>query len=169
MPRRSRSGKHKRTGGKSSKNPPKVYFGKDSHYQAVRDIGKKGVDTPKELLEIAAAQLADLADLKTIDNDTGKLVKWVHSPRELKKHKEGVPWSGRVYVLWRLFYHLKSMGKLKGKKEKEVAKKIKMISTAGHKIMEIRSKEQRIKRIKQVLKKAGFKDSEIKELLEKTN
>ena len=155
MPRKSGSGRRRKGSGGYKKH---IYFeakggGIDSVFQAVPDIGRKGVNTKKELFMIAAAQLADLGDLKTKDHH-GKTEKWTHRL-----------WGGRSYVIWKLFYMLRGKGKVK----ESDAKKLRMILNSGHKIMEIRSKEQRIKRIKQVLKKAGFKDSEIKELLEKTN
>ena len=173
MARKSKSGKSRKHGSRSGgKHYKHIYFesktpGRDSVFVAVKDIAGRGVDTPEELLKIAGNQLADLADLKTKDHK-GRKKKWVHSGKEAKKG-DAVPWSGRVYVLWRLFYYLKNRGKLKGKKEKEVAKKIRMISDAGHKIMEIKSRQARVKRIKQVLRKVGFSDKQINEMLKVTN
>ena len=171
MGRKSSSGKRKgRSGGKYYKH---IYFeskapGRDSVFAAVKDIGKKGVNTPEELLHIAGAQLADLADLKTKDHK-GKVKKWVHSPKEAKGRDDVVSWGGRVHVLWQVFRYLKEKGKLRGKKEKEVARIIRMIGNSGHRIMEIKSRSERVKRIKQVLKKAGFTDKQISELLKSTN
>jgi len=143
---------------KEGKEKEHIYFeskkpGRDSVFGAVEDVGRKGVDTKEELFMIAGAQLADLGDLKTKDH-SGKSKKWSHKL-----------WGGRSYILWKLFYKLKKEGKVKDSD----AKKLKMITSAGHKIMEIKDKAERVKRIKQVLKKAGLKDSEIKKLLEKTN
>jgi len=135
-----------------------IYFeskkpGRDSVFGAVEDAGKKGVDSKKELFLIAGAQLADLADAKTKDH-AGKTKKWTHKT-----------WGGRSYILWKLFYKLKKEGKVKDSD----AKKLKMITSGGHKIMEIKDKAERVKRIKQILKKVGLKDSEIRRLIEKTN
>jgi len=156
MPRKSRSGRSRKRGGRSSRNPPKVYFGKNSHFHAVEDIGAPGVNTPEELLNIAAAQLADLEDLRTVDNKTGRMKKWSHKT-----------WGGRSYILWKLFYRLKS--KLSKREAQELAKDLRAITSAGHKIMEIKSREKRMERIKQVLRKVGFSDKQISELLKSTN
>ena len=158
MPRKSSSGKrrHSSRGGGSYRKH--IYFearggGADSVFKAVPDIGRKGVNTGKELMMIAGAQLADLADLKTKDHH-GKTRKWTHRL-----------WGGRSYVIWRLFYALKGKGKVK----QSDAKKLRMILNSGHRIMEIKPRQERVKRIKQVLRKAGFSDREINELLKSTN
>jgi len=138
---------------KSSKKVKNIYFGEDSAFRAVKDVGKEGVDSRSELIKIAAAQLADLEDLMTKDH-SGRLKKWTHKT-----------WGGRTYILWRLFYKLKREGKVS---EKD-AEKLRMITKSGHKIMEIKDEKKRVQAIKAVLRRVGLKPSEIKSLLEKTN
>ena len=53
----------------------RIYFGKDSVFQAVKDTGKPGLSSRKEFIRLVLAQLADVADFKTKDH-SGKTVKW---------------------------------------------------------------------------------------------
>ncbi len=77
-----------------------IYFeskepGRDSVFAAVKDIGKKGVNTRKEFIELCMAQLADLADLKT-------------------KNKQGrtIPFTKQLWV--RRTFILRRLNKMKG-------------------------------------------------------
>lgn len=152
-----------------------VYFeskepGRDSWYGAVIDRGRKGVDSPREVREIAAAQLADLIDLKTIDNtgkggrkgghgEKGSIIKW----------NLGL-WSGRCSVLWKLYAILRNKGRLKGKAEKELHDDIRKVQKEGYKIMKIKSKEERLKKVYKILTKdLGLSESQAKEIIIKTN
>ena len=72
-----------------------IYFesktpGRDSVFQAVRDIGKKGVNTRKEFIRLCLAQLSDLADYKTKDHN-GNTISFT---KQL--------WVRRTFVLRRL-------------------------------------------------------------------
>ncbi len=67
-----------------------IYFGKDSVFKAVKDIGKPGVNTRKEFVELCMAQLADLADLKT-KTKNGRTVRWT---KQL--------WARRTFILRRV-------------------------------------------------------------------
>ena len=127
----------------------------DSVYNVVRDVKHPGVDTSQELLKIAGAQLADLADMKTVDH-SGKHVKWT-------KKK----WAGRSYILWRLFGRLKN--DMSKKEAERTEKKLRMITKSGIKVMELKTREVRERRIRQILRKVGFSNREINELLRKTN
>jgi len=153
MAKKKSSKSSKKLEKKESKRVKNIYFGEDSAFKAVKDVGKEGVDSSKELIKIAAAQLADLEDLKTKDH-SGREKKWSHKT-----------WGGRSYILWRLFYKLKKEGKVT---EKD-AEKLRMITKSGHKIMEIKDEKKRVQAIKAVLRRVGLKPSEIKSLLEKTN
>ncbi len=70
-----------------------VYFerktpGRDSLLIAVKDIGRVGVNSPKEVGALAMAQLLDWLDGWTVDKKTGKKVKFT-----------GKKWAGRTKVL----------------------------------------------------------------------
>ncbi len=69
----------------------RVYFGEDSVFKAVKDIGKPGVNTRKEFVKLCLSQLADLADLKTKDKKTGRTIKWT---KQL--------WARRTFILRQL-------------------------------------------------------------------
>ena len=69
----------------------RVYFGEGSVFKAVKDIGKPGVNTRKEFVELCLSQLADLADLKTKDKKTGRTIRWTKQV-----------WAKRAFVLRRL-------------------------------------------------------------------
>jgi hypothetical protein len=68
----------------------RVYFGDNSVFKAVKDIGRKGLRTRREFVELVAAQVLDLADLETRRN-TGRPAKWT-----LKL------WNQRCFVLRQL-------------------------------------------------------------------
>jgi len=123
----------------------KVPKTRDSVYEAVHDVGTPGVNSPKEVKLIAAAQLADLADKKTRDH-----------------HGEKIPftsrtWQGRMLVLRRL------SKKVGGKRAVEVVDKY------GKAALKAPSKAERLAVIKQGLKKLGLKPKQIKVLIKKTN
>lgn len=144
----------------SPKSKRHIYFNRkgvkhDSVYNVVKDVRKPGVDSSSELLKIAGAQLADLADMKTY-NHSGKPVKWT-------KKK----WAGRSYILWRLFGRLKN--DMSRKEAEKTEKKLKLITKSGSKVMNLKTREARERRIRQVLKRVGFSNREINELLKKTN
>lgn len=56
---------------KPSRRKRKVYFGDDSIFKAVKDIGRRGLNTREEFIELVVAQVLDLADLRTRRN-TGR-------------------------------------------------------------------------------------------------
>jgi len=69
-----------------------IYFeskapGRDSVFQAVKDIGRTGVNTRKEFVRLILSQLADIIDYKTKDHH-GRTIKWT-----IKL------WNGRMGVL----------------------------------------------------------------------
>jgi len=163
MPKKKSSKSSKKSEKKGKARYKNIYFGEDSVFKAVKDVGRPGVNTWDELLHIAASQLADLEDLKTKDHD-GRVKIWVHTPKEARE-KNAVSWGGRSFILWQVFKRLKA----KGKVGKEEAKKLAMITRSGHRIMEIKDREKRVRAIKAVLKRVGLKESEIKNLLETTN
>jgi len=142
--------------GKRYKN---IYFepkggGRESAFGAVKDIGRRGVDSWRELKLIAAAQLADLADMKTMDHN-GRLRRF--TPRV---------WVGRSKILWLLFYRLKRAGKVHSKLAEE---HLKMITGAYSYIASAKTARERKERIREVLKRVGLKPREISRLLSKTN
>jgi len=148
------------------RNSKNIYFGKNSYFKAVRDVGRKGVDTPRELLLIASSQLCDLVDLQTISR-RGRREPWVLSPRERRKGK-GVPWTGRTLVLWRLYSRISK--KLSKREAQDLKKKLRLICETGKKILLSKPKmRERIKIIKETLRKIGLSRSEISRLLKKTN
>ncbi len=72
-----------------------IYFeskkpGRDSVFQAVKDVGRKGLNTRKEFVRLCMSQLADLADLKT-KNKQGQVI-----PFTLQL------WSQRCFILRQL-------------------------------------------------------------------
>jgi len=142
--------------GKKYKN---IYFeprggGKESAFEAVRDAGRRGVDSWRELKLIAAAQLADLVDLKTKDH-SGKLKRF--TPRT---------WAGRSKILWLLFYRLKRAGKIHSERAEE---HLKIITGAYSYVASAKTARERRERIREVLRRVGLKPGTISRLLSKTN
>jgi len=74
----------RRRSGRKGKN---IYFGRNSVFRAVKDIGKPGVRSAKEVRALAVAQFLDWLDGKT-KNRQGKTVRFT-----------GRIWAGRMKVL----------------------------------------------------------------------
>lgn len=150
MPRR-KSRKKSRRKSRRSGGYQHIYFeakipkSRDSVYAAVYDIGKPGVNSAKEVKLIAAAQLADLADGKTVD----------HSGR-VKKFS-GRTWVGRLRILYLL-------AKRYGGKSA-----VKIVAKYGSKALKVKSPKERRKIVVEGLKRLGLSPPTIRRLLRKTN
>jgi len=66
-----------------------VYFGPRSILKAVKDVGKPGVHSAREVKALAVAQLLDWLDGKTVSKRTGKVVRFTNRL-----------WAGRLHVLY---------------------------------------------------------------------
>jgi len=142
--------------GKRYKN---IYFEpsgdrRESAFGAVKDLGRRGVDSWRELKLVAAAQLADLADLKTKDHN-GKVRRF--TPRT---------WAGRSKILWLLFYRLKRAGKVHSERAEE---QLRLITGAYGYVASAKTARERRERIREVLRRVGLKPGTISRLLSKTN
>jgi len=126
---------------------PHIYFeskrpGRDSVLAAVRDIGRPGVNTAKEVKLLAFAQLADYADGKTVDHH-GRTVRFTDRK-----------WAGRTMVLKRL------AAKYGGKKAVETIQKYK------EKLKKAKSKREKERILLQAAKELGIDKSTAKSIME---
>lgn len=156
MGRRSGSGRSRRSGLRSSRNSRdvNVYFmekGGIARYPVVPDIGPKGVNSPKEVRLLAAAQLADTIDGKTVDRKTGRT----------KPFKLGT-WFGRMKVLWKLWI-------ITGR-DRTLKEQLRKVHRTGDDIIKTRSKEKRVKKVWKILTEdLGLSEKQAKEIILKTN
>ena len=129
---------------------PHIYFeskkpGKDSVYEAVPDIGKPGVNSPREVKLLVAATLADLADGKTVDH-RGRTTRFTRKKLQ-----------GRFLVLQRLAK--KVGGKEAVEKGREIARQA----------LKLKPGRERKKFLKKALKELGISKEMIEQLIARTN
>ena len=120
-----------------AKRKRKVYFGDDSIFKAVKDIGRKGLNTREEFIELVAAQVLDLADLRTRRN-TGRPSRWTLQL-----------WNQRCFVL----------RQLNKKKRFGLSALVKRACSLGRRILGSKDKLPYYKRLK-ILAKFGMWVSE---------